>query len=100
MTDKIIDVYVVHGEGDERSIGAPAWIFKDSAKAKLVATGRGWWGGNAHVGTRKAIVVDGKCYLLDRCGPFVLDEGPDDRLAKKAAAIAKLTSEERDLLGL
>jgi hypothetical protein len=97
---KIIDVYVVHGEGDDRSIGSPAWVFKDNAKAELVAKGRGWWGGTAHVGARQAIVVDGKCYLLDKVGPFILDEGPEDRLAKKAAAIAKLTLEERKLLGI
>ena len=112
--NKIIKVYAVHQGDDDRSSGYPVWFFDDFSKAKTVAAKRGWYGGEAPITERYAICVSqqdswfteqirvecNEYYLLDNTDPIKLNEGPDDILRKKQAALAKLTPEDRKVLGL
>jgi len=46
------------------------------------------------------LIVDGEAYLLSRVEPVKLNFTPEDEQAKKNAVRAKLTDEERKLLGI
>ncbi len=106
---EIIDVWAVHQGDTDMTVGYPAWYFTEEYKAKEVAFKRGWYCGNAPISKHKAIIVHDVydfplantfIYLLSSDSQLKLDEGPDDILAKKAKALAKLTKEDRELLGL
>jgi hypothetical protein len=100
---EIIDVWCVYEGGSEHDVGEPAYFFTSYVTAKAKAQGQGWYGSNAEVEARKAIVnrVDGKVYLLERGTPIDLD-GKEARKREdiKHVALSKLTAEERKVLGL
>lgn len=106
---EIIDVYVAHGDGGERGIGPIVGVCSTETNAKMMSKGRGWYGGNGHVGKRKAlkITTGRECheiiYLLDKAMETAVQMDTDiPKLIKerKEAALNKLTKEERILLGL
>lgn len=73
--------------------------------AKVMAKGKGWWGGMGDVVTAKAVMVDGEYYLLYKDTPIVFEVTKEvteflDKKAKIAAALEKLTDEEKELLSL
>lgn len=94
-------LYAVHQGDDDRSSGYPRWYFDNAMEATKVAIGRGWWGGNAPVSEKKCLVIDGiTAYLLASDVPISINEGPDDELTKKQKILAKLTEEEKKILGV
>ena len=97
---EIRKIYAVNQGDTDRYAGQPAWFFDSKDDAVNCSLGRGWYGGNAPVGEHMALVIDGTAYLLARAEPVALNVTPEDEQAKKNAALAKLTEEERKLLGI
>jgi hypothetical protein len=93
-------IYAVNQGDDDRHAGSPCWFFENRSDAEQCAVGRGWWGGTAPVSEHNALIVDDQAYLLTRVEPVRLNFTPDDEQAKRNAARAKLTEEERKLLGI
>lgn len=97
---EIKKIYAVNQGDDDRHLGHPCWFFEGRSDADNCAVGRGWYGGNAPVSEQNELIVDGEAYLLSRVEPVKLNFTPEDEQAKKNAARAKLTDEERKLLGI
>lgn len=97
---EIRKIYAVNQGDTDRHSGTPKWFFDSKQVAVECSIGRGWYGGNAPIGEHSALVIDGKAYLLARAEPVALNVTPQDEQAKKNAARAKLTEEERKLLGI
>lgn len=95
----IIDMWAVHQGDTDRDNGRPKWFFSNACRADIVSKNRGWWGGTAPISRCKGVVIKGKIYQLASEIPIILNEGPDDILAKKTAALAKLTEEDKKALG-
>jgi hypothetical protein len=117
MRIRIITIHAVHQGDDDRSFGHPAWWFYSKHEAEEVAKGRGWFGGNAPVRDYQALSLEDDrqagringwsftpepptVYLLANLKPLRMGVGPADVAALKAAALAKLTDTEKELLGL
>lgn len=97
----IIDVWAVHQGDDDRHSGYPEWFFTSPQEAYEVAAGRGWYGGDAPVSEKKAIVLDGEtAYLLKDIEPLELNVGPDDLEERRKNALSKLTDIDKKVLGL
>ncbi len=103
---KLITVYVVNQGDDDRYSGKPKWVFRTETQANSVAHGRGWYGGNAPTGPRKAILGDDgeTVYLCDPSEPFRLNIGPEDEKQEKERLLKKLddnfTDYEKKALGI
>lgn len=99
---KVQEIYAVYHGESETYLGDPAWFFEHVGDAQRNAQGQGSWGGVSPIRLRHVVWAGGKPYLLDERHnqPIELNVGPQDILAKKQAALAKLTAEERELLGL
>ncbi len=97
---EIVTIYAVNQGDDDMHAGKPKWFFRSLTDAKECARGRGWYGSDAPVGNHKALIVDGAAYLLAQPKPVELDPVLDDEQAKKNKAVAKLSDEERKLLGI
>lgn len=97
---EILKIYAVNQGDNDRHSGTPRWFFEDKQIAVNCSIGRGWYGGNAPIGEHSALIIDGNAYLLARPEPVALNVTPEDEQAKKNAARAKLTEEERKLLGI
>lgn len=105
MIEQIETVWTAHSSDDERGASAVLLgIFTDEEHAKEAAHMKGWYGGDGNVEKRKALLLsDGQALLLDRkvYYPVTLDANlPQEREVKFQAALAKLTPEEIDLLGI
>lgn len=107
MTDyskepQIINIYVAHGDpGDDRTPGIRApklGFFSEKYLAEQAAEGQGWWGGAGAVSEAFALKVNGKFYLLGQPGEIQIDMKTIDMVKKQA--LAKLTPEEKKVLGL
>jgi hypothetical protein len=96
----IEEVFVVFTGETERSDGSPFMAFSTEDDAARHAANRGIWGGSAPYRKMNAIVIDGWVFLIANNTALVLDETPADAVAKKAAALAKLTDEEKRILGV
>ena len=96
----VFSIWAVNQGDDDRSSGHPEWIFTDEVKANAVARGRGWYGGDAPVSSHLGVIVDGKCYLLRKSGPVSLNVSPEDEIAARERAIAKLNDEDKKVLGI
>jgi hypothetical protein len=97
---EIKKIYAVNQGDDDRHTGHPCWFFEGRSDADNCAVGRGWYGRTAPVSEHNALIVNGEAYLLSRVEPVKLNFTPEDEQAKKNAARAKLTDEERKLLGI
>lgn len=98
-----IEIYRVSETIDDMGrTGKIVGYFTDKDSALLVSDGHGWYGGQGKVETLHAIEAgSGKYFLLAQPKPVRLDVDLVKELAaKKEKALAKLTSEERRLLGL
>lgn len=100
MVAEIREVFAVHSGGSDVSNGKPTWFFEHRVDADQCAHGRGYYAGDAHVATMMAIFVDGRVFLLLSDVPVSLNVGPTDEQARINAARAKLTADERKLLGI
>lgn len=99
---KIFPVWTVHRNNDERYNGPVTDVCSTEKHALAVASGSGWYGGNAPVLKRWAVEVDSNIYLLAD-GPYPIDlDGTmkAQREALKETALKKLSPEEIEALGL
>lgn len=96
-----IKIWALYQGGDDRNIGEPVEFYSSYDKAVVAAKGRGWYGGNAPIREKSAIVADGATYWLASSKPIDLDLcyfAEQERV--KQAALAKLSSAEKAALGL
>ena len=105
MNVVIREVYVAYSTTDEYGRrGNRSGIFTSRSKAETEAIGIGWWGGKGTVTVEHAIIVEGVAYLLSSPHPVDLDiTSLEARLTKeklKDAALAKLSADERKVLGI
>lgn len=101
----IIDVWAAFECHDDRGMNGPfIGVFRTKQAAELAATGRGYYGSPGNVEQRKAVwFADDEVYLLDRVAGFSLAMGLDlvkTKEQRRKDALAKLTPEEQELLGL
>lgn len=101
----IIDVWAAYETDDDRGrSSALIGVFRTQQAAKEAAKKRGFYGGPGNVEQRKAVwFADDQVYMLDRSAPFALSLGLDlikTKEMRRKAALAKLTDEEKELLGL
>jgi len=78
-------------------------VTENKSRAETAASGRGWYGGTADIQKRKGIKVDDNVYLLDVENASEIPLGIDlikETKNKKKRALAKLTKEEKGLLGV
>ena len=96
---KIVEVHCVHGASEERSNGPITAYFSSASGAAEGASNKGWYGGNAPITIRYAIVVGDKYFLLDSKKPIDIDgviKAKKD--AEYNAVLSKLTPEEFKIL--
>lgn len=103
MNNEIITVWTYTSGGDEWKCGPIAGVCSTEQLAHQAAQGSGWYGSNGVVRKHSAISFNGHIYLLsdNLSQPIDLDgrmKKIQDKL--KEAALSKLTSEEKLLLGL
>jgi hypothetical protein len=95
------DVWVVYERADERDHGYPNThlVFTDEAAAKEEAMSAGYYGGNAHVGSHKAILdSQGIFWLLDQQISDIDKTRHAYEEKIKQQALKKLTDEEQRVL--
>jgi hypothetical protein len=82
--------------------GSTIGYFTSSSNASTVAEGRGWYGGAGGIVAVNAIVVDDNmCFEVVNSSPLQIDEDLiESRQNKIKKALAKLSEEERNLLGV
>jgi hypothetical protein len=95
----IVTLYAVHQGDSDMHCGKPKWYFLERSEAEHVARKRGWYGGDAPISKKRAI-KDGERYLVLENEQYVTTGGPEDELAIRKVALAKLTPFERTVLGL
>lgn len=100
----IITIWTAHETNDERgSHGALIGVFTSKGTAERAANGRGWYGGQGSVQERKGLNTSSGVFLLDRhhTWPIALDvDLIKFKNEKIEAAKAKLSAEEKELLGI
>lgn len=104
---KLITVYAAFETVDDCGRhGNLIGVFSDEGMAAGHAIGHGWYGGNGSVTPRKALVVNEEplqVYLLDEECPKKYKVGTnliEDTKDRKKKALAKLTKEDKELLGI
>lgn len=104
MLVKFIYIYAVYTtENEYGRLGSCVGFFSKSNDADLAAKGQGWYGGNGVVQPRRAIQIDNEYFLLDKDfhTKIIIDTNLHKlEEQKKAEALAKLTEEDKILLGL
>ena len=105
MNVEIKEVYAAYETTDEYSrLGGRRGIFTTRSRADKEAIGIGWYGGTGSVMTKNVIIVDGVVYLLESPTPVELDVSSEEaKLAReqiKKGALAKLSADERKVLGV
>lgn len=97
-----LDLWQVHGDGGERSIGPIIGYFRKHHEAVDFARGKAWYGGNGAVQSAKAVEIDGKVYILDSGGaPVDVDMcqyKADEKL--KEDTLASLSEDQLRVLGV
>lgn len=98
MSWKIVEVWAVYTKGDDRIRGDPTDFFSAAESAGRFSSGRGWYGGDAEVEKRIAVVVDDKvAYLIDREIDIDCKQAANRKILRQQAK-SKLTPEELDAL--
>lgn len=105
MKVRIFEVWAVHQGDDDRGSGFPEWFFDSEAAARKHAEKRGWYGSDAPISKRKAYDLrsGGKILILDNKFPEPVIMGYSEAVEnqkKRNKALAKLTKEDREVLGL
>lgn len=106
FSNQIISVYVVRETVDEYGhTGEIIGVTVSKAEADNLAKGRGWYGGTADIREEKALVLDPAnpeaVLLLQSTIEYPLGVNlPERRREKRKAALAKLSPEEKELLGV
>jgi hypothetical protein len=103
MTQPIFrEVYAAYSGGDDRGQGQTlVGYHSDEPQAEESIKGKGYFGGDGSVRKKTAIVVEGKCYILESITPIDLDQEDSRHQAEiRSKALAKLSPVERDALGL
>lgn len=79
-------------------------IFEKEADAEEAAKGQGWWAGDGNVEKRFVIKLQGgSCFLLDKYETNRMSMNVnflDEKKKMREAALAKLSPEEKIVLGL
>lgn len=97
----IITIYGAYETTDEYGrLGGCRGYYTHHSVAETKAKGIGWYGGNGRVQTESAVKINGRYYILKSCDPIVVDDSFDKKIALKQQALAKLTKEEKEVLGL
>ncbi len=96
---QIIEIFAIYETTDERGSRAhkPCGFAAEAVSANKFAAGKGWYGGPGTVVIVPALIVDGETYPLLTSGPVVVVTSEE---YTRQAALAKLTKEERGVLGL
>jgi hypothetical protein len=98
----VVPVFKAHGDGGNRGIGPVVGVATSEYKAREIARGKGFFGSDGSV--TEGFAIDdgrGKLYLLEKTFPFVDGEDRVEAARKaKAEALAKLTDEDKRILGL
>lgn len=98
---EIKEVYSVYTTTDEYGRrGRLVGHFSDKTEADNQAQGQGWYGGKGDVVKIYSITIDGNTFALQSKETIKLNEIYGDEYYKKQNALAKLTDEEKKLLGL
>lgn len=96
---KIVEVHCVHNASDERSNGPITAYFSSASDAAEEANNKGWYGGNAPITIRYAIVVGDKYFILDSKKPIDIDGvNKAKKDAEYKAVLSKLTPAELAIL--
>lgn len=92
-------VWAVYCKETENRYGPITDVFSDEGLATEFAKGKGHWGGNARVDKVRAFIDKNSkmAHVID--GSFVLNDGKVKE-DLKIKALAKLTEEEKKVLGL
>jgi hypothetical protein len=101
---RIVEIYAVHGDGGERSLGPIIGYCESQSDADRHKKGTGWYGGDGHVSKACAIEVNGSLYVLAAVKPIVFMDKIEEqkRLDQelRAKTIASLSEEQLRVLGL
>lgn len=101
MKNSIITVYVAMGSNEMDHRSFPVSYHSNHTDAATASKGKGEWGGDGYVSTKKAIVLGTDCYVLEHEVPIDLDGLATKRKEEATkSALAKLTPEEISVLGL
>jgi hypothetical protein len=105
MNVEIKEVYAAYETVDDYGrLGSCRGIFTSRSGADKEAIGIGWWDGIGSVIAKNVIIVDGVVYLLESPTPVELDVSSEEAKAArekiKASALAKLSVDERRVLGV
>lgn len=92
-------VYDCDEDQDTDTFGKPMWYFQSVLRASEAADG-GRVMANKAVEEMPAVVIGEIAYLLRSRIPVDVDVGPEEIGKRREAALAKLTEEEKKLLGL
>jgi hypothetical protein len=104
--DSIIKVYLVETVVDERGrTGTKVGVTVSIAEAENMAKGQGYFGSEGRISERYALILDKKdpnaVFLLESPVSYPLGVNlPKREAEKRKAAYAKLSPEERRLLGI
>lgn len=97
---KVQTLYAVNQGASEYKQGKPKWYFTTKQEAERCAKGRGWYGSTASISTLEAIILGDFAFIVDAYNPVIINRGPEDEEQIKKTALAKLTEEEKRLLGI
>ena len=104
---RIVDGWKVCETLNEAGVLGPVvGVYLSEGAAEIGARGQGWWGGKGAIREVKLLEMPGRTYLLDAQFPYGLDPASlntnlrEERNRLVEAAKAKLTAEERKLLGI
>lgn len=105
MTINPVEVFAVYAEDDNGRRAGLAGVCATRSYAEIVAKGKGSWGSNGQIESRKAIILaNHTAYLLERAEPLLLAEHREEveeiRKQRVAAALAKLSDDDKEILGL
>ena len=99
---QFIEVWTVYETVSEwGQQGRRVGVFTRETDAEVSAIGRGYFGGHGAIEQGLAVSLDGLVYVLKDANPVDLDVDEIKSMEERVAqAKAKLTPEERKLLGL
>lgn len=103
MEMELVKVFVVYGDGGERGIGPVIGVCLTKEDAVKMAKGKAFYGADGQIFDGMALENkdNGELYLLQTITPFIDKVLQKDTInQKKKLALAKLTNEDKALLGL
>lgn len=104
----IVEVFCVQDVDDRGHVNRTIGFYEDEFVAKRAANGTGWYGGDAHITSRKAIrLPTGEVFLIDRSfsdtitlNVNLISESKRVLEEAQQAALTNLTEDQRKALGL